>query len=351
MAVFSVPNQFTLSKSTANRTITHAVESSVVASPFGVRHIHSAIGKVREPATNMDVLQKLNLPNHSVRSGKVRDMVDLGRTMLIVASDRISAFDCILPTPIPRKGRILTALSAFWFDRLADITPNHFMSVVDQTPPPGLEDYADVLRGRAMLCQKAEVIPIECVVRGYLAGSGWNEYRESQSVCGVVLPGGLRQSSKLPEPIFTPATKAESGHDENISFERAAEIAGRDVMRHLRDVSIALFEAASKHAERCGLILADTKFEFGFIDGQIYLVDEALTPDSSRYWPADDYEPGRDQKSFDKQFVRNYLLELCAEGKWDKTDPAPPLPEEIAIATMRKYVEAYEKLTGTALQE
>jgi len=297
----------------------------------------------------MTPMTQLEIPGHAIRSGKVRDMIDLGTTMLIVATDRISAFDCVLPTPIPRKGQILTALSAFWFDRLADVTPTHYMSVIDQTAPPGLEDYVDQLRGRAMLCRKAEIIPIECVVRGYLAGSGWNEYRDSGTVCGVALPSGLRQSSKLPAPIFTPATKAATGHDENITFDQACDIAGVEVIMHLRDVSLRLFEAASQHAERCGLILADTKFEFGLIDGQVYLVDEALTPDSSRYWPADDYEAGRDQKSFDKQFVRNYLLELCAEGKWDKTDPAPALPDEIAQQTSAKYAEAYEKLTGMAL--
>lgn len=298
---------------------------------------------------NMTPLTRLDLPDQPVRRGKVRDIIDLGDRLLIVATDRISAFDCVMPTPIPSKGRVLTALSAFWFQRLTDITPNHLLEVVTERVPAGLEAYSDTLRGRSMICRKADVVPIECVVRGYLAGSGWKEYAASGTICGIQLPPGLRQSDALPEPIFTPATKAETGHDENISFEAACEIAGRDTMSALRERSIALYESAADYARSRGVILADTKFEFGLTPDGIILIDEALTPDSSRYWPADKYEPGRDQESFDKQFVRNHLQGLCDEGRWDKTDPAPALPDDVVRATTDRYVEAYRLLTGQSL--
>ncbi len=294
-------------------------------------------------------LTRLELPDRPVRRGKVRDIIDLGDELLIVATDRISAFDCVLPTPIPQKGRVLTQLSAFWFNRLADLAPNHMIEAVGDTAPQGLERFADVLYGRSMRCRKAAVVPIECVVRGFVAGSGWADYQRSGAICGISLPPGLRLCDPLPAPIFTPAIKADTGHDENVSFERACEIAGRETMQRLRDVSIALYQAASTYAMSRGVILADTKFEFGRADGELILIDEALTPDSSRYWPAADYEPGRDQQSFDKQFVRNYLQALCDAGKWDKTDPAPPLPADVVRATTDRYLEAYRLLTGQPL--
>lgn len=296
-------------------------------------------------------LNRTAIPGFPLRRGKVRDVYDLGDRLLLVATDRISAFDCILPTPIPGKGRILTALSAFWFERFGGAGPHHFISVIDDEVPPGLEAFADQLRGRAMLCRKAEVVPIECVARGYLSGSGWKEYQAQGTVCGIALPKGLRQCEALPEPIFTPATKAESGHDENISFDEACERVGGDVMRELRDRTLSLYRQAAAYAERRGIILADTKFEFGRTSGGLMLIDEVLTPDSSRFWPADEYEPGRDQASFDKQFVRNYLQSLADAGQWDKTDPAPRLPDDVIAATRGRYLEAYERLTGRSLTE
>ncbi|HPF41080.1 MAG TPA: phosphoribosylaminoimidazolesuccinocarboxamide synthase [Phycisphaerae bacterium] len=297
----------------------------------------------------MNALTRLDIPDRPVRRGKVRDIIDLGDRLLLVATDRISAFDCVMPTPIPSKGRVLTQLSAFWFHKLADVVPNHLLELVTDRVPAGLEAYAETLAGRSMICRKADVVPIECVVRGYLAGSGWKEYCDSGSVCGVPLPAGLRQCDALPSPIFTPATKAESGHDENIPFEKACEIAGHDTMATLRDAAIALYLRAAEFARNRGVILADTKFEFGHTPDGLILIDEALTPDSSRYWPADRYEPGRDQESFDKQFVRNYLQGLCDAGQWDKTDPAPALPEDVVRATKDRYVEAYRLLTGRDL--
>jgi phosphoribosylaminoimidazole-succinocarboxamide synthase len=291
-------------------------------------------------------LIRLDLPDRPVRRGKVRDIIDLGDELLIVATDRISAFDCVMPTPIPGKGCVLTQLSAFWFERLADTVPNHMIELVGDRPPAGLEAYSGVLRGRSMRCRKARVVPIECVVRGYLAGSGWADYRKSGAVCGVELPTGMRQCEALPEPIFTPATKAECGHDENIPFEQACELVGAETMRRLRKFSLAIYQNAAEFAKSRGVILADTKFEFGHVGDELILIDEALTPDSSRYWPAEDYAPGRDQQSFDKQFVRNYLQGLCDAGEWDKTDPAPALPNEIVIATIERYREAYRLLTG-----
>jgi len=288
------------------------------------------------------LVRETQLPGLSVRRGKVRDIYDLGDRLLIVATDRISAYDVVMPTPIPDKGRILTGLSLWWFDFLSDVTANHVLSGEVAEMPPEVQAHADTLAGRSMLCRKAEVFPIECVVRGYLAGSGWREYRQRGSVCGIELPAGLAQCDALPEPIFTPATKAESGHDENISPERAAEIVGEDAADTLRDRSIALYQKAAEYARERGIIIADTKFEWGRAGGQIILIDEVLTPDSSRFWPADGYEPGQDQPSFDKQFVRNYLDTL----DWDKTPPGPDLPEEIVTQTRAKYVEAQERLTG-----
>jgi len=275
------------------------------------------------------------------RSGKVRDLYELPEALLLVATDRISAYDCVMPNGIPDKGRVLTQISLFWFHLLEDITPNHVISAAVKDLPAGVE--AEELEGRFMLCRKAEVTPIECVVRGYLAGSGWKEYQEFGTVCGIRLPEKLKQSDKLPEPIFTPATKAEEGHDENISFEQACAIAGEELMTELRKRSIALYERARDYAAERGLILADTKFEWGRTDdGEIILIDECLTPDSSRCWPADGYKPGKSQPSFDKQFVRDYLDKI----QFDRTPPAPPLPSEIVQKTREKYIEAYTRLTG-----
>jgi phosphoribosylaminoimidazole-succinocarboxamide synthase len=277
-----------------------------------------------------------------VRRGKVRDVYDLGEMLLIVATDRISAFDCIMPNGIPGKGKILTALSQFWFKKFADRFPNHLISTSPADYTPQLRPFAEQLDGRSMLVKRAQVVPIECVARGYLAGSGWKEYVQTQSVCGIALPPGLKQCDKLPAPIFTPATKEESGHDINVSYEEAANRAGPHVMSELRDRTVSLYAQAAEYAAARGVIIADTKFEFGLHGENLILIDEVLTPDSSRFWPADQYAPGRDQPSFDKQFVRNWL-----EGQpWDKTPPAPELPTDVVEGTRRRYVEAYEKLTG-----
>jgi phosphoribosylaminoimidazole-succinocarboxamide synthase len=292
------------------------------------------------------VVRETHLEGFDIRRGKVRDIYDLGECLLIVATDRISAYDVIMPTGIPDKGRILTALSLFWFDFLSDVTPNHVITADVGQMGPEVQTQADTLHGRSMLCRKADVFGVECVVRGYLAGSGWREYQARGTVCGIDLPEGLKQCDRLPEPIFTPATKAESGHDENISFEQAKAIIGDDVATTLRDRSIAIYQKAADYARERGLVLSDTKFEWGKADGRIILVDEVLTPDSSRFWPADVYEPGHDQPSFDKQFLRNYLDTL----DWDKTPPGPDLPETIVRRTRAKYVEAYERLTGKTFQ-
>jgi len=273
--------------------------------------------------------------------GKVREMYDLGDRLLMVASDRISAYDVVLPTPIPDKGKVLTGLSVFWFERTAGIVPNHLASA-DEVP--------DEARGRALLVEKLEIFPVECVARGYLSGSGWKEYRAGGTVCGIELPGGLRESDRLPEPIFTPATKAEQGeHDENVDFDRAAEIVGdRATMEELRRLTLELYAFAADHAERNGIILADTKFEFGRDgEGRIVLADEVLTPDSSRFWPADRYAPGRSQPSFDKQYVRDWL----DRSGWDHTPPGPELPGEVVQETRAKYVEAYERIAGRPFGE
>jgi len=271
-------------------------------------------------------------------SGKVREMYEVDDDLLMVASDRISAYDVIMPTPIPDKGRVLTQMSLFWFDTTREICPNHFVS----------EDVPEEVAGRAIRVRRLEMYPVECVVRGYLAGSGWKEYRESGAVCGIALPEGLQESDRLPEPIFTPATKAEIGdHDENVDFERAAEIVGdRPLMEELRRVSLELYTHAAAHAEQAGIILADTKFEFGASPGaEVVLADEVFTPDSSRFWPADEYEPGRAQHSFDKQYLRDWLDEIG----WDHSPPAPELPDEVVENTRSKYVEAHERITGRPL--
>jgi phosphoribosylaminoimidazole-succinocarboxamide synthase len=279
--------------------------------------------------------------NYAKRSGKVRDIYELPEHLLIVATDRISAYDVVMPNGIPDKGRVLTQISVFWFGRLADVTPNHLISADLEALP---EDcHSEELDGRVMLCRKCQVVPVECVVRGYLAGSGWQEYKESQSVCGIELPAGLKQAARLEEPIFTPATKAPEGHDENITFQRACELVGEGLMTEARDRSIALYERARDYAAERGILLADTKFEWGTDEGgQLALIDEVLTPDSSRFWPADAYRPGRSQPSFDKQFVRDYLDKI----KFDRTPPGPVLPAEIVQKTRAKYIEAYTRLTG-----
>jgi len=282
-----------------------------------------------------------------VRRGKVRDVyaVDDDR-LLIVATDRISAFDCILPTPIERKGEVLTALSEFWFEKLGHVVANHLVESNVAAMPPAVQRHSETLAGRAMLVRRAEVFPVECVVRGYLVGSGWKDYKRTGQVCGHKLPENLLESAKLPEPLFTPSTKAEVGHDENITEDQVRELIGDEKTALLRDTSLGLYSEAHDYARRRGIIIADTKFEFGLDkNGQLLLVDEVLTPDSSRFWPADEYEPGRSQPSFDKQFVRDYLETL----DWDKKPPAPSIPSEIATATTARYLEAYRLLTGREL--
>ena len=277
--------------------------------------------------------------------GKVRDVYRIGDRLLIVATDRISAFDSVLPTGIPDKGRVLTQISVFWFDFLRGVTPTHLLSANVDEYPAELRRFRNQLEGRSMLVKRAEMVPIECVARGYLSGSGWKEYQASGMVCGIPLPKGLRESDRLPEPIFTPATKAQTGHDENVSFERMASIVGSDVSKQLRDLTLDIYTKAARYAESRGIIIADTKFEFGFIDGTLVLGDEVLTPDSSRFWPQDEYQPGRAQNSYDKQFVRDYLESI----HWNKQPPAPALPAEVARKTSEKYREAYRLLTGKNL--
>jgi phosphoribosylaminoimidazole-succinocarboxamide synthase len=275
--------------------------------------------------------------------GKVRDIYDLGDQLLIVATDRLSAFDVVLPTPIPDKGRVLTQLSLFWFDKLADVVPHHVIEAKNFTGE--LAPYADSLAGRAMLVRRTDPAPIECVVRGYISGSGWKDYQKTGAICGIPLPAGLRESDRLPEPIFTPSTKATTGHDENISFDETVSRIGRPLAERLRDVSLTLYRRAAEHAAARGIIIADTKFEFGLRGNELIWIDEALTPDSSRFWPADQYSPGKAQPSFDKQFVRDYLERIG----WNKQPPAPPLPPDVVAGTQQKYRDAYQRITGHAL--
>jgi phosphoribosylaminoimidazole-succinocarboxamide synthase len=279
------------------------------------------------------------------KSGKVRDVFDLGDCFLFIASDRISAFDCILPNGIPQKGQVLSTLSAWWFEQTKRIVPNHLLDTRTDDLPAPFRAHAARLAGRSMRVRKAEVLPIECIVRGYLIGSGWKEYQASRSIGGMPLRAGYRMAGRLDEPIFTPSSKAASGHDENISFDETARRVGKDLAAQLRDASLALYRHAAAYALDRGIIIADTKFEFGLADGRLTLVDEALTPDSSRFWPASDYRPGASPPSFDKQYVRDYLESL----DWDKTPPAPPLPDEVVRRTREKYLEAFRRITGREL--
>jgi phosphoribosylaminoimidazole-succinocarboxamide synthase len=296
-----------------------------------------------------ETVLRLELPGvKKLKSGKVREVFDLDDSYLFVASDRISAFDVIMPNGIPRKGEVLTQISYFWFAQTESFQPNHLISHANGPLPKNLHPFADKLARRSMVVKKCKPLAIECVVRGYLAGSGWKEYQKSQTVCGLKLPGGLKESSELPEPIFTPATKAETGHDENISFEQAKKIVGDDIAEEARASSLKIYNFARDYARKRGIIIADTKFEFGLDNsrgGKLILIDEVLTPDSSRFWPADQYAPGRGQPSFDKQFVRDYLETL----DWNKTPPGPRLPDNVVAKTTAKYLEAYERLTGKNL--
>ena len=280
------------------------------------------------------------------RRGKVRDVYDLGEHLLIVATDRISAFDYVLGSGIPDKGKVLTQISAFWFDHLGDLVPHHCLSVDVNDFPAEARAHRDILRGRSMLVKKTEPLPVECVARGYLVGSGWKDYKKTGAVCGVNLPSGLRESDRLPQAIFTPATKAESGHDENISEARAGEIVGADLIHRLRELTLEIYARGVEHSNERGIILADTKFEFGLIGDQLLLIDEVLTPDSSRFWPADGYVPGRAQPSFDKQFVRDHLEHIG----WNKQPPVPSLPDDVVTRTRDKYLEAYRRITGRDLK-
>jgi phosphoribosylaminoimidazole-succinocarboxamide synthase len=294
---------------------------------------------------NEPILQ-LDLPGiKKLRSGKVRDIFDLGDALLLVASDRISAFDVIMPNGIPRKGEVLTQISHFWFEKFAGLVPNHLLAKASDPLPKNLQPFAGQLARRSMIVKKAKPLAIECIVRGYLSGSGWKEYKQSQTVCGIQLPAGLTESAELPEPIFTPSTKAEAGHDENISFAQAQKIVGDELATQARDLSLKIYRAGRDYARQRGIIIADTKFEFGLSDGKLILIDEVMTPDSSRFWPADQYQPGRGQPSFDKQFVRDYLETL----DWNKTPPGPKLPDNVVAKTSAKYLEAYERLTGKGL--
>ncbi len=295
---------------------------------------------------NNDTILQLDLPGiQKLKSGKVREIFDLGHAFLFVASDRISAFDVVMPNGIPRKGEVLTQISHFWFDQTESLVPNHRLAKANDALPAKLAPFADKVARRSMIVKKAKPLAVECIVRGYLAGSGWKEYMKSQTVCGIPLPAGLQESSELPEPIFTPSTKAETGHDENISFDEAKKILGDDIAHQARDLSLKIYKFARDYARQRGIIIADTKFEFGLYEGKLILIDEVLTPDSSRFWPADQYAPGKSQPSYDKQFVRDYLETL----DWNKTPPGPVLPPEVVARTTAKYLEAYERLTGQKL--
>lgn len=292
------------------------------------------------------VIMETRLPEvKQVGRGKVRDIFEVGGHLLIVATDRLSAFDVVLPDPIPDKGKVLTQLSRFWFERFRDVVPNHVVATRVADYPEVLKPHAAQLERRSMLVRKAQPLPVECVVRGYLAGSGWNDYQRSGAVCGIKLPAGMKQAEKLPAPLFTPSTKATVGHDENITQEQAEALVGADVAREIREVSLAIYQRAAEYALQRGIIIADTKFEFGAYDGKVMWIDEALTPDSSRFWAAGEYQVGISPPSFDKQFVRDYLLSIS----WDKTPPAPRLPEEVIKGTTERYREAYRLITGTAL--
>jgi phosphoribosylaminoimidazole-succinocarboxamide synthase len=295
----------------------------------------------------MKAIQQTDLPGIKLHGrGKVRDIYDLGEHFLIVATDRLSAFDVVLPTPIPDKGKVLTQMSAFWFDHFKDFVPNHVVSTRVEDYPAEVRKYADQIDGRSMLVRKAQVFPVECVARGYLTGSGLKDYKKTGSVCGIQLPAGLQESDRLPDAIFTPSTKATTGHDENISEEQAGEIIGADNIKKLKGLTLSLYTRGVEYALTRGIIICDTKFEFGSIDGKIIIIDEMLTPDSSRFWPASEYKAGRPQPSFDKQFVRDYLEKIG----WNKQPPAPELPDDIVSATSAKYVEALRLVTGRGLQ-
>ena len=295
----------------------------------------------------MSTATKIELPGiEKFKSGKVREVYDLGNQYLFIASDRISAFDCVMPNGIPNKGQVLNMISKFWFDRTGDIVKNHMISTDVSDFPAELEEHADLLKGRSMLVQKAELLPVECIVRGYLIGSGWKEYQQSETIGGMPLRAGYEMAGKLDEPIFTPSTKADEGHDENISIDQMNEIVGEELGGKLIDVSLKLYKTAADYALTKGIIMADTKFEFGMVGDELILIDEVLTPDSSRFWPADTYQPGSSPFSFDKQYVRDYLETI----DWDKTPPAPELPEEIVMKTREKYLEAYRLLTGVELE-
>jgi phosphoribosylaminoimidazole-succinocarboxamide synthase len=296
--------------------------------------------------SNNDPILQLDLPGvKKLRSGKVRDIFDLGYALLLVASDRISAFDVIMPNGIPRKGEVLTQISHFWFEKFSDLVPNHLLAKANDPLPKNLQPFTDKLARRSMIVKKAKPLAIECIVRGYLSGSGWKEYKNSQTVCGIKLPAGLTEAAELPEPIFTPSTKAEAGHDENISITQAQKIVGPELAAQAGVLSLKLYRAGRDYARQRGIIIADTKFEFGLSDGKLILIDEVMTPDSSRFWPADQYAPGRGQPSFDKQFVRDYLETL----DWNKTPPGPKLPDDVVAKTSAKYLEAYDRLTGKKL--
>ncbi|MFH1788988.1 MAG: phosphoribosylaminoimidazolesuccinocarboxamide synthase [Candidatus Altiarchaeota archaeon] len=292
-----------------------------------------------------NIVLETNLPYPKFKKGKVREVYDLDEHLLIVASDRISAFDVVLPNGIPDKGKVLTQLSLYWFKQIGDLVGNHVITADIKDYPDNLQEHAETLKGRSMLVKKADVIPIECVSRGYLAGSGWKDYQKTGMVCGIELPSGMRESEELPEPIYTPATKADTGHDINISFSEMKDVVDEGTAEKLRDLTLSIYSKAAGEARGKGIIIADTKFEFGFFEDELILVDEALTPDSSRFWPADSYNPGGPQKSFDKQYVRDFLETL----DWDKSPPGPELPAEVVSGTRKRYLEAYKKITGKDL--
>jgi len=293
----------------------------------------------------MNIVTEAKLPFKEFKKGKVRDIYDVGEHLLLIVTDRISAFDWVLPEAIPHKGICLTQISAFWFDYFKDLVPNHMISASVDDFPEEFKEQREELFGRSMLVKKAEVLPVECIVRGYISGSAWKSYQKDQTVCGIKLPAGMKESDQFPEPLFTPSTKAETGHDENISFEEMVNIIGREDAEKIKNLSLTIYKKAAAYARKKGIIIADTKFEFGKIDDQIILVDEVLTPDSSRFWPADSYTPGKSQESFDKQFVRDYL----SSTNWDKNSNPPHLPSQVVEGTEQRYLEAYERLTETKL--